>query len=170
MQNFLERDLEDLIYFSDKDKLREKGLDLRGKLYRQFNVGRYGIIDLLTVQRIPLNYPYRGSYLNITIYELKRKTINQDSLMQSIQYARGIQSYLQKRREGIEFTINITIIGSSVDLNSNVPYVPNLIQDNSLMGVNLGFISNIDYVQYEYNIDGIMFEYCNDFSLIHEGF
>lgn len=68
---FLEKDLENIIWETNNKKLQEKGLLIEGKKFRQLRIGNYGICDILTVQRE--NYYLGFSYLNITIYELKKE-------------------------------------------------------------------------------------------------
>ena len=43
---FLEKDLEQIIFETPKEKLQEKGLVIKGKLLRQIKIGNYGIADL----------------------------------------------------------------------------------------------------------------------------
>lgn len=70
---FLEKDLEDIIweaYQSEygKYELFNKGLAISGKMYRQVNLGDYGILDLMTVSINPKD-------VIISIYELKKKIL-----------------------------------------------------------------------------------------------
>ena len=62
---FLEKDLEQIIYESSNKLLREKGLNIRGKKYRQLRIGNYGIADIISVRRYE-------DCLYINIYELKK--------------------------------------------------------------------------------------------------
>lgn len=86
--DFLEKDLEDIIYDSlinDYDCLIERGFhnsfeysyeeqNLRG--FRQLKIGNYGIADIVTVSKL---YDMQNGkllpYLNIDIYELKKDEI-----------------------------------------------------------------------------------------------
>lgn len=149
--NFLEKDLEDIIWESDKEKLDERGLPVYSKLIRQLNIKGYGVADLVgwSIER----YPY-GRILNVTIYELKKDKIGISALMQSISYARGIQRYLKNRLKNLEFTINIVLIGSSVDTSGAFCYIPDLICND----YSYGQLNTIQYYTYEYKIDGIYFK------------
>ena len=150
--NFLEKDLEDIIWESDNQKLSERGLPINGKLIRQLNISGYGVADLVEWQII--KKPYVGRVLEVTIYELKKDKIGIFALMQSISYARGIQRYLWCKLDNLEFIINIVLIGSSIDKSGSFCYFPDLIcNDNSY-----GSLGNISYYTYDYKIDGIYFD------------
>ena len=68
---FLEKDLENIIWESDNEKLREKGLEIYGKKFRQIRIGNYGVADLITVDR--RKDCFDGNFLDITVYELKKE-------------------------------------------------------------------------------------------------
>ena len=53
-------------------------------VFRQLNIGSYGIIDLITFNS------NIDSFI-ITIYELKKNEINRDSLIQILRYKKGIE-------------------------------------------------------------------------------
>lgn len=52
--DFLEKDLEDIIWNASqtdigREELKKRGLEIHGKMYRQVNLGDYGRCDLLTI-------------------------------------------------------------------------------------------------------------------------
>lgn len=149
--SFLEKDLENIIWESDKEELSERGLPIYGKLIRQLNIKGYGVADL--VEWDIEKYPY-GKILNITIYELKKDKIGISALLQSISYARGIQRYLNKRLKNLQFTINIVLVGSSVDTKGSFCYLPDLMCNE----YSYGMLNSIQYYTYDYKIDGIRFK------------
>ena len=161
--NFLEKDLEDIIWESDKEKLDQRGLPIYGKLIRQLNIKGYGIADLVewSIQKDPYSRT-----LNVTIYELKKDKIGISALMQSIYYARGIQRYLEFRLKNLKFTINIVLIGSSLDLTGSFCYLPDLICNDC----SYGLLNTIQYYTYDYKIDGIYFEQSYGYISLSEEF
>lgn len=166
---FLEKDLEDIIYDSDLGDLDSAGLFLQGKCYRQLRVGNYGYADLVYFQR-----PYfldgmiteRGS---ITIVELKKGSIGEDTFFQAIKYALGIRNYLYKNHRMIyDFCyIKIILVGRTLDLNGNLCYLPTLLKRNNDMFCAL---SNVKLYTYKYTLHGLTFEELVGYSLNNEDF
>lgn len=145
--NFLEKDLEDIIWESQKtrdgrDKLRARGLPIAGKMIRQFNLSEYGQIDLLTVKI------YRD-VIDITIYELKQKEVNTGTLLQACRYATGIKRLMEEKFEDILFNrsliVNKVLIGSSLDLKSEFTYLYNEMEE-------------CEIYTYKYDLEGITFD------------
>lgn len=162
---FLEKDLEQIIWEADKEMLNKRGLCLFGKVFRQFKVGNYGIIDLLEVSR---GYDYPNySYLDINILELKQDKIGISALLQAIRYAKGVQSYLLNKRNFSDFKLTITLIGSEIDMSGSLIYLTDLIGGNETASAT---INAIDFYTYNYEIDGVRFSKREGYSLIEEGF
>ena len=167
--DFLEKNLEDIIFESNKESLKKRGLSISGKLIRQLRIGNYGIADLVSFDR---NYKERdyidgkySPYLEITIYELKKDKIGISAFMQAIGYARGLQRYFIDKRN-IEFTINIVLIGNSIDKSGSLCYTPDLFDAYE----NMYNISSVKFYEYNYKIDGIYFMSLDSFKIIEEGF
>ena len=103
--DFFEKDLEEIIFNADKEKLRKKGLDVYGKLYRQLRIGNYGVADLVEVRKSYKEDDYaKNKYipiLIITIYELKKDIVGISAFFQSINYLKGIMSYMSKHHKNI---------------------------------------------------------------------
>ena len=144
--NFLEKDLEDIIWETQKtqdgrNKLKARGLPINGKMIRQFNLSEYGQIDLLTVKI------YRD-IIDVTIYELKQKEVNTGTLLQACRYATGIKRLVEEKFEDILFDrdliVNKVLIGSSLDLKSEFTYLYNEIEQ-------------CEIYTYEYSLEGIVF-------------
>ena len=157
--NFIEKDLEDVIFESDKKELEKRGLWITGKLYRQLRIGNYGTADLVEFNRIPR---CRGA--NITIYELKQNEINIDSFLQAIRYAKGISRYLEFRNVSFEYEISIILIGKKINDKGSFLYLPDIIPTN---------ISSLYFLRtfvYAYEYDGIHFKKEDGYKLTHEGF
>lgn len=170
--NFLEKDLEDIVFEATFDQLHERGLFVKGKKFRQLRIGNYGIADMVTLER-----PYFHSGIEtifkgcITIYEFKKDEINLGTFNQIIRYAKGVKQYLEKREMQNLYNIELVTIGKSICKNSNFCYITDLF-NNDLCEVSLynqSLISFSSYL-YNYNIDGLSFEQISDLQLKNEGF
>lgn len=162
---FLEKDLETIIYESGRDLLEAKGLLIEGKLLRQVKIGNYGIADLISVTKPTYDWYKEKKEIfipgYITIFELKKENIGISALLQSIGYAKGIQSYLQRRNKEHLFRINICLIGKEIDKSGNFIYLPDLINNEHF---------TLEYLTYEFRIDGLCFKQHSNFILTNEGF
>ena len=149
---FLEKDLEQVIYEADRDLLFEKGLGISGKLYRQKNLGGYGIADLISVKRCA--HPY-GSYLRVTIYELKQQKIGIAAFLQAIGYAKAIQHYFNKRGF-LQYSLNIALIGKELDMTGTFCFLPDVLCNVSDYE-RFGTIDSVSFYTYKYELNGISF-------------
>jgi hypothetical protein len=159
---FLEKDLENIIFKAPNEKLREKGLAIFGEKRRQVRIGNYGIADLITFERAvfyPSENKEKGYHYDpprITIYELKQNKVNASTFLQAIGYTKGIKRYLRAR--GIQKCLfRICLIGKEIDTSGNFPYLADV-------------FSGVDLISYDYDFDGISFETHSDFKLKNEGF
>lgn len=135
--DFLEKDLEQIIWETDSETLEEKGLELNGRRFRQLRIGNYGIADLVTVEKRTTFSPYidkdeekfrvENSYLLITVYELKKDKIGIGAFLQAIGYVKGIQRYLEKRGYSENVLFKISLIGKEPDKSGNFIYLSDLI-------------------------------------------
>lgn len=153
---FLERDLEEIIYTSDRKALSERGLTVRGKLFRQLRIGNYGVADLVSVERDPC-------CLFITVYELKKEKIGISAFLQALGYVKGIESYIKRRKPKLLIEFNIVLVGSNLDTSSTYCYLPELVPP-SYIGQ---FVTNYTY---SYDVDGIRFKEERNYDLIDKGF
>jgi hypothetical protein len=159
---FLERDLEDIIFNTPNEKLQEKELYIHGKKKRQVRIGNYGIADLITLETggfLEGGDGRKGRHVEppvITIYELKQQKINIGTFVQALGYARGVQSYLNQRRF-YGYQINIVLIGRELEKNSNFTYLPD-------------FVDNLQIMTYSYDVEGILFNSYTGYKLVNEGF
>lgn len=160
--DFLERDLEDIIFSSNLHSLQQRGLDISGKRKRQVKIGNYGIADIITISKptyaeIGLDgddMAHHGQ-ITITIFELKQNKIDVNTLMQSYRYKKGVSSYIQSRC--FEAKVEIVLIGKSIEQNGDFPYL-------------VGELDGVDIYTYNYLIDGIHFVKRDGFYLNDEGF
>lgn len=168
---FLEKDLEDIIYnallsTNGASKLNKKGLESFYQkpyvLKRQLKIGNYGVCDLITLDRRVVHKNEVIENGTLTLYELKKGEINNSTLIQSLRYIRGIINYLSKRNSLKGYNINIVLIGRSINMGdwiySSLLYGTSKIQ--------------VETYKYSYGLDGLEFDYVNlcNYKLTHEGF
>ena len=158
---FSEKDLEEIIFNSDKEELAERGLYLQGgKLFRQKRIGNYGVTDLIHAY---FEYDkidetrFVKSLLHINVIELKKDKIGISAFLQAVSYLRGIQRYLNRKHHMFDIELEITLIGKSIDDSGSFSYLPAL-------------LNNVSFYTYSYDFDGIRFEYHSGYKLIDEGF
>lgn len=138
---FLEKNLEDIIFETDNEKLQERGLDIRGKKFRQLRLSHYGIADIVTISRI-------GQSLQIDIFELKKDVITVDTLLQALRYLEGIKTYFRKRKFKKHVYYTIRLCGKRIY---------NL-RELSLLSSNINTVEMIDLITYDYDFNGLKFE------------
>ena len=158
--DFLEKDLEEIIYNSDKKVLEENGLYLHGKLKRQLSIGSFGRTDLIEYQR-----PYFNPYDNliykgqIKIIELKNKKIGVSTFFQALNYLEGIRRYLSNKNIEQNYNYTICLIGREIDVNSSFKFLSNNFNvDFNSFPIHFESLVNIELFQYEYNLKGLIFK------------
>lgn len=160
--NFLEKSLENIIFETSNDKLISKGLFISGTKKRQLRIGNYGICDLITHNRV--DGVFGGdSYHKIQIFELKRDIIDEKAFFQALRYAKGLQRYFEHRNSSFYVDMCIVLVGSRIDLNTSIIYLPDFNDYNSSS-------LPVFLYTYKYDFDGISFELHKGYSLINEGF
>ena len=166
--DFLEKNLEEIIFNADDNRLKARGLDISGRRFRQLKIGNYGIADLVTAN-ISCTIEYNPKkYYDITVYELKKDNVDIDTFLQALKYARGIISYLGQRSE-IEAIINIVLIGRKCKGGLEV-YLPCLFK-KSIFNDALTGIGYVDVFEYSYDLDGLTFNKLDlGYRLANEGF
>ena len=147
-----EKDLENIIFEAQKTeqgrmKLRERGLCVSGKFYRQVNLAEYGVVDLLSINKNISPYPEEGYITYIEIFELKKDVIKVDALIQIARYKTAI-NHLFNNFDNINISINL--IGLDIDTSNDFVFLCNLIEDLSIYS-------------YSYDLEGLKFECENQF-------
>lgn len=161
---FLEKNLEDIIFETDNELLYERGLFIIGRKKRQVRIGNYGISDLITVTKKKL--PSGEIYPHFTVFELKQDMINMNTFLQGIGYCKGLKRYIQKVRDYDFYTVSLVLIGKNLEYDSNFCFLTDLIQcdEFSFEGISLSIYT------YTYKFDGIQFKKHQEYSLTNEGF
>lgn len=169
--NFLEKDLEEIIFTASKEELEKRGLYVGGKFLRQKRIGNYGIADLIEI-REPYYHPFIKNICKgeISIYELKQDKIGISAFLQALRYLKGVKRFLTKRNKDHLFNYNIVLIGKSIDLNSSFCYLSDFTESQfELTQFDSPSFVLRNYL-YEYKIDGIYFNEVPIYNLINEGF
>ena len=170
--DFLEKDLEEIIFNANLSDLAKRGLSMELQRKRQFKIGNYGIADIVGFER-----PYYNSNLKthfkgvITIYEFKKDAINISAFLQAIRYLKGIKQYLIRRNLEEYYNYKIVLIGRSLDLNSSFSYLPDLIS-NDIYDMTIHNYSrfNLEFYTYSYGLEGLNFTQEFGYKLMNEGF
>lgn len=157
--DFLERDLEDIIYNALQsedgyDFINERGLDICYSpdhfiCKRQLKIGNYGIADLVTLSR----YTQGGLY--IEVIELKKGEVNVDTYLQANRYITGIKRYVERFHPKLRVVYSVTLIGRHINRGDWVYIIDQ--------------VENLKVLTYKYDIDGIRFESHSGYVLIDEG-
>jgi len=148
--DFLEKNLEDIIYENalteeGRRKLKERGLPIKGKIFRQLYLGNYGRLDLLAIHNE--SYKKFPDALVFDVYELKQGVVNIETLLQAGRYAKGIKRIIATNGYDLhsrDSVFRIHLIGSEVDLNGDFTLLCDCLYD-------------VNLYTYSYNIDGIYF-------------
>ena len=157
---FLEKNLEDIIFETSSDDLKERGLYVRGKRYRQLRIGNYGIADMVTIDKDYLedtHYPI--PVINITVFEFKKNLIDTDTLTQASRYVKGIQRYFDLHEKFLNDIVNfrIVLVGKTISKGNDFTFLSD-------------YVENLGVFTYDYNFDGINFEKHSGWFLTKEGF
>lgn len=176
--NFLEKNLEQIIFEAENELLNERGLYISGKKVRQLRIGNYGIADLVSfrreyksVLRFDSNgQPYyeREPFLNISVFELKKDKIGVHTFFQAIKYCRGIERYFKSRNKSLKREYVITLVGKELDDVEGFVYLPEFFSSDTPYSVSQ--LSEVNLLTYDYKIDGLYFQDHTGYKLINEGF
>jgi hypothetical protein len=161
---FLEKDLEQIIWETDNEKLQQKGLLISGKKLRQLRIGNYGIADLVTYEKIPHDF-LSNSYFEITVYELKKEKAGISAFLQALRYCKGIYTYLEIYKPNIAFKLNIVLCAKEIDTTSDYIFLTDLLNSEDFNTLN-----TITNYSFNYGIDGIEFKEEKGYNLSSKGF
>lgn len=155
---FLEKDLEEIIYNASNDKLEEKGLYLNGKKIKQLPL-KSGRADILVCSKYSSYHTgFKNSYIHFDILELKKGKIGISAFLQAIRYADNLKVYLDDNKPNLKYNISITLIGSKIDDSGSFCYLSNLMEYDPLFEPQNNLIG-LRFYTYKIGIDGIEFKY-----------
>ena len=170
---FLEKDLEQLIWEADKEKLNERGLYIPGKLKRQLRIGNYGVADLVSFEReiyyeSGIDTIFKYPFLRITVYELKKEKIGISAFLQAINYCKGIKTYIEKNKPNMSYSLNVVLVGKSIDNSGSFIYLEDLINQDSYKPTNA--LNSVNFYTYKYSLEGLKFKSESAYNLTNKGF
>ena len=148
--SILERKLENIIYdtyVNNPNLLKKRGLFLLedAKIYQQLDLKKYGRLDLLLIKK--------DEYTKIIysqIVELKKNSINVDTIKQGFRYTPPIAGYLHENYEEYKLFIQYIFIGYTIDDELSYMY------DNKFFN---GKSNEIEFYMYDIDlINGIKFD------------
>ena len=172
--NFLEKDLEEIIFKANRERMFERGLSIDGKLMRQVRIGNYGIADLISYKKPQYHTYFRHHEKGrITIYELKKGGISVSAFFQAVRYAKGIARWIDNNTkfDSAMFDFEIVLIGT-YDGKSDIVYLADLFRESeseTLIERDTSRCS-VSLYSYKFELEGIFFERLEDYKLTQEGF
>jgi hypothetical protein len=157
--DFLEKDLEEIIYTADREELKKRGLYISGKMYRQLRIGNYGVADIVTVECKKHLFEKCLDEIIVNIYELKKDKIGISAFLQAVKYAKGIKQYIEHKKydERIGFNIYINLIGKKIDTTGEFCFINTVFR-------------KVNFITYKIDINGLHFDSKHFYSLTQEGF
>jgi len=172
--DFLEKDLEDIVFNSSCDALQERGLYVADKKrYRQLKIGNYGIADLVTFQRpyFETDLPMENHHTRpiITVYEFKKDEINYSTFDQALRYACGIKRYWDWRFSVNDFIFFDSEFNTCYDPEIQIKLIGKKVTDNGFISCIENVFPSVEIYTYNYDIDGISFEKIR-LNLLNHGF
>lgn len=142
---FLEKDLEEIIYSTPQELLNKRGLPIKyDKILRKVDLKGYGVADIITIYCT--NNQMGMRCIVVTIYELKQNKLNINTLLQVFRYMKAIKHYSDTCNiENTDVYIKGVIIGNSIDENLDFCF-------------SLDQIKNFSAFTYKYSFEGIYFD------------
>jgi hypothetical protein len=142
---FLEKNLEDIIFETSTEDLLSRNLKVSGKRYRQLRIGSYGVADLVTLEKVN---QFEDTILQITVYELKKDKINISSLSQASRYVTGIKRYFEQNNKFVftEIDYKIVLVGKNIETSGDFVYLTDFLA------------TSVDCYTYDYKFDGLSFK------------
>lgn len=163
--DFLEKDLETIIWETDNEKLFNKGIFINGVKKRQLRIGNYGVADIVCISK-QYTEPDNKPYLLINVMELKKENAGISAFLQALRYVKGIETYLKHRKVKFDYKFSITLVAKKIDTNSSYIFLSDFMK-YYYHGELFLTLSNYSY---KYTVDGIMFKEEFDYNIINTGF
>lgn len=80
------------------------------QVWRQVNLGEYGVLDILKVKFYThQDHASIDLFIDITVLELKKEVVDMATIGQVMRYIAGIKHYMSKYHEHITNRINVTV-------------------------------------------------------------
>lgn len=157
--NVLEKEIEDIIWQSKWSEVRKRGLPISGYGLRQYDLGSYGIADIITVNIHKLRdkkHKHTKRALHITVYEIKKDQINISTFLQAARYVRAAQIIANDLPYIREVTYEIVLIGKTIETSSDFCFLSDVFK-------------RVSFYTYSISLeDGIKFNKENGFCHTNE--
>lgn len=114
--NILEKEIEDIVYYTSVQKLSKRGLNLYENRVRQVALGPYGIADIICYRKIDTKY-------DIQILEIKKEEVSDSAFFQAIRYSKAVLHIIGE--ENIN-SLSIILIGKYIDRSEPLCYTPDI--------------------------------------------
>ena len=173
--NILECEIEELLFNNLKNEqlLRDRGFHyFEQHYYLHPNFGSYGIPDIVGVTIRDAELP-EYKVMSATIYELKKESININTLLQASRYAKAINRVTTEIEDLCinEVDIKIVLIGKKIDLGSDFVYVADICDNLHLVTYSIDMIKGVSFNRhYNYSMSNeILFDVKNYISDFNKG-
>ncbi len=146
--DFLEKDLEDILYNSSQNDVFPLGLHhfYFDSIFRQVRITGYGVIDLMT-----LRYDNDSKEITITIYELKNKKVSAETFWQLLRYIKAVNQVINDfNLKNHPIRVLGVMIGREIDDSNDFCFLPTL------------DTNQISIYTYNYSLKGIRFKLQGD--------
>jgi len=143
--DILEKEIEDLIWDSLTDEgsneLYLRGFPKSDYYLRQFDLGSYGIADLIGVT-ISASH-----FISINIYELKRGEVNIKTLLQAARYEKGIRSFIIQNFNILpeKISFHLYLIGKRIDTSSDFCYLIDVFDNLTILTISLDIVNGLKF-------------------------
>ena len=120
-----EKELEDYIFNSATNNLYNpitgEGID---SIYRQVDLGSYGIADLLT-------FSYEPGYLEVTVIELKKEIIDIKTMAQLSRYHKALRKYFDGNYPTKPVSIRLIAVSTQINQGDDSVWLNDYLSDHS---------------------------------------
>lgn len=148
LMNILEKEIEDVVYESlinYPNILFKKGLIVDQTsatvYFRQFNLGSYGIADLVGACKTVDDY--NNKTLEITVFELKKDEINTGTLLQAIGYCKGLDKMAYRFANNYSIKFNIVLLGKTLNKKDSFCYMADFVENLSVYTYSIDLIEGM---------------------------
>lgn len=139
--NILEKEIEDIVFAlcQNQQAGRKRGLFLPlANYYRQFNITHYGIADI-----VGFHFDSDEFCLYITVIEIKKESVNAQTLDQAIRYCKGLKEVFGEKEYGIAF--NIVLIGKTLEIDSSFCFYPDILNNVQIYTFGISLENGVDF-------------------------
>lgn len=120
-----EKELEDYIFESVSESMHNPITDESvDSIYRQVDLGSYGIADLVT-------FSYGEEFLEVTIIELKKETIDIKTMAQLSRYYKAFCQYFEKKHPSKTVSIKLIAVSGQICHTDDSAWLSDYLSEHS---------------------------------------